>query len=44
MSRTEDKTTIPPGAIYVCKNGKAVYARKGEGRDAAIKRVCGAEG
>jgi len=41
---TESTMELPKGAIYQCKNGKVVYPRKGESREAAIKRVCGASG
>jgi len=44
MEKESKTETLPRGAVHQCKNGKLVYPRKGEGRDAAIKRVCGKEG
>jgi len=31
---------LPPGAVGKCPNGKLVYARKGESKEAAMRRVC----
>jgi len=41
---SKEHMALPRGAVYQCKSSKLINPRKGEGRDAAIKRVCGTGG